>query len=97
MFTSYVKFRIDSDLKSPVCAAVWFKSSKRLIVGLALPEDYEAEGLGPTLPGTMYKGLTKYLVVERNGTVPKGLAEWAKLAYQNAASAAPLAMRRQAA
>ena len=55
-----------------------------MIVGLALPEEYEAEELGPALPGTMYKGLTKYFVVERDGAVPKGLAEWAKMAYQNA-------------
>jgi hypothetical protein len=60
-----------------------------LIVGLALPEDYEAEELGPALPGTMYKGLTKYFVVEQGGVVPRGLAEWAKTAYRNASSAEP--------
>ena len=88
--TTYVKFTIDSDPKSHVFAAIWLKSSKRLIVGLALPEEYEAEELGPSLPGTRYKGLTKYFVVERGGVVPKGLAEWAGLAYQNALSAEPL-------
>ena len=51
---------------------MWLKNSKRLIVGLALPEEYEAEGLGPRLPGTMYKGLNKYFVVERGGVGAEG-------------------------
>ena len=87
LMTTYVKFTINTAPQSPVYAAIWLKNSKRLIVGLALPEEYEAEGLGPALPGTMYKGLTKYFVVERGGVVPKGFAEWAGLAYQNALSA----------
>ena len=91
LMTSYVKFTIDAIPQSPVFAAIWLKSSKRLIVGLALPEEYEAEGLGPSLPGTMYRGLNKYFVVERDGAVPSGLAEWAGLAYQNALTAKPLA------
>jgi hypothetical protein len=90
LFTTYVKFRIDSDLNGSVYAAIWLKTSKRLIVGLALPEDYAAEGLGPALPGTTYKGLTKYFVVERGSAVPKGLVEWAALAYQNALAKKPL-------
>jgi hypothetical protein len=87
LFTTYVKFTVQASLQSHVFAAVWLKSSRRLIVGLALPEGYEAEGLGPALPGTLYRGLTKYLVVERGGAVPKELAEWAALAYQNAVTA----------
>src|SRR5208337_1514344 len=71
LMTSYVKFTVLAAPQSPVFAAVWLKSSKRLIVGLALPEDCEAEGLGPSLPGTVYKGLTKYFVVDRGGVVPK--------------------------
>ncbi len=85
LVSAYVMFTINSDPQSPVFAAVWLKTSKQLIVGLALPVEYEAE-LGPALPGTMYKGLTKYFVVERGGVVPKGLGEWAKTAYQNALS-----------
>ena len=84
LVSAYVKFSISTAAQSPVYAAVWLKSSKRLIVGLALPEEYEAEELGPALPGTMYKGLNKYFVVDRGGVVPKGFAEWAGLAYQNA-------------
>jgi hypothetical protein len=84
LFTTYVKFTINTAPQSPVFAAIWLKSSKRLVVGLALPEEYEAEELGPAPPTMMYKGLTKYFIVERGNAVPKGLAEWAGLAYQNA-------------
>jgi hypothetical protein len=91
LVTNYVKFTVHVAPQSRVFAALWLKSSKRLIVGLALPEDYEADELGPSLPGTMYKGLTKYFVVEQGGVVPKGLAEWAKLAYHNALAVEPLA------
>ena len=89
LMTSYVKFTINNAPQSPVFAAIWLKSSKRLIVGLALPEEYDPQELGPSLPGTMYKGLNKYFVVEHGGAVPKGLAEWAMLAYQNALSPEP--------
>ncbi len=95
LMTSYVKFTVHSDASNPVFAAVWLKNSKRLIVGLALPEDYEAEGLGPSLPGTMYKGLNKYFVVEQGSAVPKGFAEWAGLAYQNAVADSQLAAREK--
>jgi hypothetical protein len=89
--STYVKFAINSDPKSPAYAAIWLKTSKRLIVGMALPEEYIAQELGPALPGTAYRGLTKYFVVERGGGVPEGLAEWAGLAYQHALSAEPVA------
>lgn len=91
LMTSYVKFTTKSDSNNPVYAAVWLKSSKRLIVGLSLPEDFDAKELGPALPGTTYKGLTKYFVVEPGGAVPKGISEWAKSAYHHALSAEPWA------
>jgi len=80
----YVKFTTDTSPDSPAYAAVWLKSSAKLIIGLALPETYEADQLGPPLPKTAYKGLTKYFTVERGGIVPERLAEWARLAYCNA-------------
>ena len=79
----YVKYSVDANLNSPTYAAVWLKNTKRLIVGLALPEGYEAKELGTALPGTTYKGLTKYFTVERGGEVPQNLAAWIELAYQN--------------
>ena len=95
LMTTYVKFTVHGDATSPVFAAIWLKSSKRLIVGLALPEEYDATELGPAPPGTIYKGLTKYFVVERGGVVPKDLAEWAGLAYRNAMSGLQFAAREK--
>jgi hypothetical protein len=91
LMTTYVKFTINAAPQSHVFAAIWLKSSKQLIVGLALPEEYESVELGPALPGTRYKGLTKYFVVESGGVVPRSFAEWTKSAYQNVLSAEPLA------
>jgi hypothetical protein len=90
LMTTYVKFTVHSDSGSPVFAAVWLKSSKRLVVGLALPAEYEAAGLGPAPPTMTYKGLNRYFVVEQGAAAPKGLALWAGLAYQNALSAEPV-------
>jgi hypothetical protein len=96
LMSTYVKFTSHSASQSPVYAAIWLKSSKRLIVGLALPEEYEAVELGPSLPGTMYKGLNKYFVVERGSAVPTGLADWATIAYQNALRAADVHVAEKA-
>ena len=43
----------------------------------------------------MYKGLNKYFIVERGGVVPKALAEWVGLAYQNAVAGFQLAAREK--
>jgi hypothetical protein len=93
LVTNYIKFTVNVAPQSPVFAAVWLKSSKRLIVGLALPKEYEAEELGSSLPGTMYKGLTKYFVIEQGGAMPKGVGEWAGLAYRNALAGLQLAAK----
>ena len=84
LLTTYVKFTTNNDPKSPAYAAIWLKNSKRLVVGLALPEEYDAPELGPALPGTTYRGLTKYFVVERGNVAPKKLGEWAATAHQRA-------------
>jgi hypothetical protein len=85
---TYVKFTTGSHPTSPTFAAVWPKVSapKRLIVGLALPEDFEEEPLGPPPERIVYKGLTKFLVIEEGQAIPKGLAGWATLAYEEALS-----------
>jgi hypothetical protein len=81
---SYVKFTTDPHPTSAAYAVVWLKVSapKRLIVGLALPEDFEAVGLGPPPEPIFYQGLTEFLVIEEGQVVPKELAGWAKRAYE---------------
>jgi hypothetical protein len=89
---NYVKFAYGSHPTSPTYAAVWPKVSapKRLIVGLALPEDFEAAGLGPPPERIFYQGLTKFLVIEEGQAFPEGLAGWAKRAYEEALSSGGL-------
>jgi len=85
---TYVKFTIGPTPTSPTYAAVWPKMSlpKRLIVGLALPESFQAAGLGPPPERIFYHGLTKFLVIEEGQAVPEGLAGWAQRAYEEASS-----------
>ena len=85
---TYVKFTTDPHPTSAAYAVVWLNMSapKRLIVGLALPEAFELEGLGPPPEPILYKGLTKFLVVEEGQVVPGGLSGWAKRAYDEALS-----------
>jgi hypothetical protein len=85
---SYIKFTTAPHPTSAAYAVVWLKVSvpKRLIVGLALPEDCEAEPLGPPPERIFYQGLTKFVVIEEGQAIPKELAEWAKRAYEEALS-----------
>jgi len=85
---TYVKFTTGPHPTSAAYAVVWLKVSapKRLIVGLALPEDFEAAGLGPPPEPVFYQGLTKFLVIEQGQAVPEGLAGWAKRAHEEALS-----------
>jgi hypothetical protein len=85
---SYIKFTTDPHPTSAAYAVVWLKVSapKRLIVGLALPEDFEAAGLGPPPEPVFYQGLTKFLVIEEGQAFPKGLSGWARRACEEALS-----------
>ena len=81
---NYVKFTTGSDPMSPVYSVVCPKVSKpgRLIVGLALPQDFLAESLGPPPEPILYRGLTKFLVIEKGQAIPEELLEWVKRAYE---------------
>ncbi len=85
---TYVKFTTSSHPASASYAVVWLKTTlpKRLIVGLALPEDFEEVPLGPPPERIFYQGLTKFLVIEEGQAIPEGLAGWAKRAYEEALS-----------
>jgi hypothetical protein len=85
---NYVKFATGSDPMSPVYSVVWPKVSvpRRLIVGLTLPEDFQAESLGPPPEPILYRGLTKFLVIEDGQAIPEKLSEWVTLAYEHTLS-----------
>ena len=81
---TYVKFTTGSAPMSPVYSVVWPKVSepRRLIVGLTLPEDFQAESLGPPPEPIFYRGLTKFLVIEVGQAIPEELSKWVKRAYE---------------
>jgi hypothetical protein len=79
----YVKFAADSHPSSPAYAVVWPKMSppRRLLVGLALPDDFDAENLGPPPEPVFYPGLTRFFVINEGEAIPVEFSEWARRAY----------------
>ncbi len=84
--TSYVKCTVTDEVVSPVFSVVWIKTSKKITVGLALPESFESDKLVAAPPGTVYKGLTGYFTLTEDDDVPFELSHWADMAYNSAAT-----------
>ena len=82
--TIYVKYQLTGNPSSGVFAVAWLKTSKQLVVGMSLPDNFESPLLGPAPTGTKYKGLTKYFTLKPGDSVPEQLSQWASAAYQHA-------------
>lgn len=70
--TIYVKYVEES--KSDPFAVLWIKSSKKIVLGFSLPEDFAHDDLLPPIARHTYKGLTKYLVWENGSELPADLS-----------------------
>jgi hypothetical protein len=81
--TIYVKYQTSSAASSDVYAVAWLKTSKQIVVGLALPESVESDVLGPSPKGMFYRGITKYLTIKPGDQIPAELTSWAEAAYQS--------------
>jgi hypothetical protein len=79
--TIYVKFCTSSS-KTSVFAVVWLKSSKELIIGLALPDVVTSPLLGPAPPKTVYRGLTKYFTLQPGDSIPTYFDSWVQSAFE---------------
>lgn len=84
--TSYVKCTVRDEVVSPVYGVVWIKTSKKITIGLALPESFESDKLVAAPPGTVYKGLTGYFTLTEDDDVPSELSHWADVAYSSVAT-----------
>jgi hypothetical protein len=80
--TIYVKY-LPSTSDKRVFAVVWIKTSKQILVGLSLPNDFDSQLLGEAPKGTKYAGLTKYFTVTVDDDIPTEFLGWAKSAYEN--------------
>ncbi len=80
--TIYVKYVL-SDRNAPPFAVVWIKKSSELIVGLALPPEFQCQELSEPVPGYKYSGLTRYIKFSTNSVVPDKFATWVNLAFHN--------------
>lgn len=79
--TIYIKYTAPETGNSPF-AVIWVKKSSELVVGLAFPrDDVPPEFTGPPA-GCMYAGLTGYLKLTPQSSVPTSIAEWARVAFQ---------------
>lgn len=84
--TIYVKFQVSSAANSSVYAVAWLKSSKQIVVGLALPDEALSPVLRPPPKGMTYKGLSKYFTVQPGDSVPPTLEAWARTAFERVKS-----------
>jgi hypothetical protein len=84
--TIYVKYSIEIVDKWIPYAVIWIKKSSELVIGLALPDDFEATGVVAPPSGLKYPFLTKYVVIRAGEQLPSQFGEWARLAHSNVVS-----------
>lgn len=82
--TIYIKYKTLPEPLAPVFAAMWIKTAKKIILGLATPEKLQHKDVIGVPPGIKYKGLTSFLEITENCDVPVELEQWAKLAFNYA-------------
>ena len=80
--STYVKFTIGNTHICRVYAAMWVKNSKSFTVGLALPDECKHPIFTDALKGMSYKGLTKYITITSEDSIPGEFGEWAEIAYK---------------
>jgi hypothetical protein len=67
-------------------AVVWLRKVSEIIVGLALPTIITDPILTGPPSRHAYSGLTAYLCLKAGDRVPRQLADWAKIAFENRVS-----------
>jgi len=83
--TIYIKFSTtDSTATTRPFAVLWVKKSTELVLGFALPLDFESPALLTDLSGHKYAGINKYLKVKCEDPVPIEVSKWAEIAWRNA-------------
>ena len=80
--TIYVKYLVSDAPDANVFAVIWLKSSRQLVVGLALPENVNDALFVRAPSGMSYKGLKKYLVIGPGEKLPPQFGDWVQAAYQ---------------
>lgn len=78
--TIYIKYASPETNAQPY-AVVWVKKSTEIVVGLALPSDFRADGLVDAPRVYKYAGLTKYLVLGKGAELPPSFGDWVREAY----------------
>jgi hypothetical protein len=80
--TIYIKYTTPETGDAPY-AVLWVKKSTELTLGLALPENYSAEGLSGSPRTIKYKGLTAFLTITPCSEMSADLGQWIVDAYRH--------------
>lgn len=80
--TIYVKY-VDKSCHDIPYAVLWLRTSNELVLGLALPKEYDAYKFEPTPKGCKYARLTAYLTIKPRDVLPVEISQWAIDAYNN--------------
>lgn len=80
--TIYVKYKYTDELLAQVFAVIWLKTTKRIDVGLALPNDaFDKELMSPP-PRLRYPPLNAFFSLQAGDELPKEFCTWARQAYE---------------
>jgi hypothetical protein len=83
---TYIKYEAAEATGGRPFAVIWLKKASEIVVGLALPDAYDAAALTSAPRGLSYSGLTKYFQLTPETEVPPQLIEWVKAAFEHARS-----------
>ena len=83
--TIYVKYGTEETGPQPY-AVLWVKKSTELVLGLAMPSEYDLGEIATVTSNLKYAGLTAYLRFDQEAEVPQSLAQWAQTAYAHVRS-----------
>jgi hypothetical protein len=80
--TIYVKYKDGAQPNSPVFAVVWLKTTKRIDIGLALPDESFDVSLMQRPSSLRYPPLNSFITISPGDSVPERFAEWARVAFE---------------
>ena len=73
---------LSEETRNTPFAVIWLRRSSELTIGLALPDEEASTAFVEMPTGCKYAGLTRYLVLTADSSVPEQFDEWAAMAFR---------------